>query len=66
MTGSIVGGVVIFTVIPASLAVIPACAGIQRRNLLPTVMEPASIDFGLRRNDGCRSIAMMKTYAGLW
>ena len=36
----------------APIAVIPACAGIWHRTSPATVMEPASIDSGFRRNDG--------------
>ena len=31
-----------------------------------TVVEITTLDFGASRNDGCRGIAIMKTYAGLW
>ena len=34
------------------ITVIPAQAGIQRRNLSLRYAEPATIDSGLRRNDG--------------
>ena len=41
----------VFAVFGASTTVVPAFAEIRRRTSPATVMEPAGIDSGLRRND---------------
>ena len=58
------GRIVIFTVIPAPPAVIPAQAGIYacRLHYHSKKLRRCS---GANRNDGSRDIAMLKTYAGL-
>ena len=47
-------------------AVIPAQAGIYACRLHYRSRGCTTPESGASRNDGCRGIAMMKTYAGLW
>ena len=49
----------VFAVFGAPATVIPACAGIRCRTSPATVMEPASIDSGFRRNDGWGGAGMV-------
>ena len=51
--------------IPTPPAVIPAQAGIYACRLHYRSRGCTTPDSGASRNDGCRGIAMMKTYAGL-
>ena len=59
------GPVVILTVIPTPPTVIPAQAGIYACRLHYRSRGCTTLDSGASRNDGCRGIAMLKTYAGL-